>query len=352
MDADDYQLPLYWPSVGLATFTILAMAYFAGAPGADVEAAGVPSIVSHLANGMSGFRHLHYAPAGLVLAIGASLGAPTARHSLVWIGIGAAIIAVVPLLITLYQLAAGYGAGLQDSAANPPVPGTYDMTGLAIATVTLGLLVSIPLFFFASAMPIALAAAASSIIIHFGLDRLNGLPLPWQTEDEDSGGEWVYEIGGGVAIIAIATYLLFGTWVQSWDLFSFASKSPQEIYETLEPPPETGTLYATEAGRNIMRRKADSMKTRLGWIAEKPCKTGNRRFLKDEINAYFEKIRIYEDWKPGKQLTPTSAQIRDMIAEGLSKNYIDWYKLSPAVQIHFDRDKYQNSGISPASLSC
>jgi hypothetical protein len=352
MEADDYQIPLYWPSVGIAALIIFAMAYFAGSPHPDAAAAGIPDIVSHLANGISGFRHIHYAPAGLVLAIGATFGAPSARHSLVWIGIGAAIIAVLPLLITLYPLAAGYSTSLQESAANPPPPGTYDMTGLGIMSVIVGLLFATPLFYAAMAMPIALAGAAISIVLHFCLDRLNGLPLPWQSTDEENDGAWIYDVGGGAAIIAIASYLLLGTLVQSWGLFSPSNQTPQEIVEELKPPPASGTHYSKESGQKIMRSKLGDMKTRMEWIAGKPCGEGNRRFLKDEINAYFEKIRVYEDWQPGKDLTSISAEVRDLVAEGLSKNYIDWYKLSPAAQIHFDRDKYENAGTSQVAFTC
>jgi hypothetical protein len=341
LDTEKYEIPLFWPLVATAIMYILGVSAYWGMRDHSIAVSGLPTIIADINRGIISFRNADFAIPGIIVAIGASLGAPTARHALVWVGIGALWVIISPIICIEWTNIAGYAAFKPADGLLPP--GATSLSEVRTNSILMFIALSLPLHGSSMWVKTALSGATTALVIHFLLGRLNGLPAPWQSnDDEESDGEWVYEIGGGIAIIALTIWFVFGALIWPNPLRN-PNASADQVLTALRAPDKDGAQIKTAAGREYIKQVVNSIAKARDAALRESCSKSRRDFLLSLVNGYFEEIRYFEDWKPGTELSSASVTVRQRTETLLEQNFIGWDDLQMPAKIHLDRKKYESS---------
>jgi hypothetical protein len=329
---NDPDAPLFWPCWAVGTVLLLALtAYFGTGSDHLASVARVPRLVSLVAAGAEKMPAYAFAAGFVPLAIGASLGASSARRSLMLVLLGTALMTLPVILAILLQ-------GLAGLSQQRPANGFSPATPMILYFITMA-----PAGFFLICKPIAIGGAAFCIVIHLVLNVLNGLPMPWQSLSEGDDAESLYEVGGGALIVLLAVWTFFPNIIFGRDPLKDEGATAEEIAAALDPPYNNRAWYLTPAGRDRMRKAAGEITDQIGKVKMKPCEVIERRSLKGKANRYFDYIRVYEDWKANTPLTDISRGAVHSIEYALDRGLIGWDDLVPATRIHLNKKKYESA---------
>jgi hypothetical protein len=84
-----------------------------------------------------------------------------------------------------------------------------------------------------------------------------------------------------------------------------------------------------------------------------PCDGQRRSWLRTNIETYFYRIRLIEDWMPGKPLSLVSQRAVDAARTSLVAGYVTWDELAPYVLVHLSESELaQQSRDARAALGC
>ena len=306
---------LFWWSVLLAVAFFIAWCLFLGQLAGPVK----PGIFEMFKLGLGTLKSGSFFVPGLILGVGASLGASGARQSIGYGLLGAILIASVVAVFYGVDVITSYKS-VQAAAVNPP-PGIEGLEKVPDPTtlVTVGVVVLFISSFFYAFGPLALAMAATCILAHLTLDWLNDLPLPWQDED------WLgNDFAGGALVIAISV------WIFAWP-------PVRDVWYTLDPQAEARAAVAnldsfktepqikSEKGRENIRTKIDRLRKSVADVERDRC--ASTALVRQKIEYYFSNIRIYEDWQPGTELSPFSKEVVAIAEKSLQRKYFDWDRL-------------------------
>lgn len=147
---------------------------------------------------------------GLLLGIGASLGASGAKQSIGYGLVGAILIATLAAAFCGTDAIADFKADVMQ----PP----QGSEGLAVADSIFALAVAILSLIFSSIfhafVPLALAMAATCILVHLVRSRLNEIPLPWQRGEDRRESLFSNDMIGGVLILAVSAWMFASPFIQ------------------------------------------------------------------------------------------------------------------------------------------
>lgn len=190
---------LFWWFVFLATVFLVAWSLFLG------YRAGPLTLGIHemLVLGLGKLEAGSFLMPGLLLGIGASLGASGTRQSIGYGLVGAILIASVATVFFGTDAIAQFKVAVEQ----PP----QGIEGLAVPDSTFALVVAILFLvvspFFYAFGPLALAMVATCILAHFALDWLNERSLPWQ-RGEDNDENWLRSsFVGGALVLAVSVWM-------------------------------------------------------------------------------------------------------------------------------------------------
>lgn len=321
--------PLFWWSAALAVMFFIAwclvLSHLAGP--------AKPGIFEMFKLGLGRLKSGSFLVPGLILGLGASLGASGAKQSIGYGLVGAILIASLVAVFYGVDVITSYNSA-PAAAANPP-PGVEGMEAVPNPTtfVTVGVVVLFISSFFYAFGPLVLAMAATCILAHLTLDWLNDLPLPWQ-QDED----WLSnDVAGGALIIALSV------WIFAWP-------PVRDVWYTIDPQAEARAAIAnldnfktepqikSEEGRENIRIRIDRLRKLVADLEKDRC--ASTSLVRQKIEAYFRSIKVIEDWQPGTELSPFSKEVVAIAEESLQRKYFDWDRLPKSTKIHLDSAKY------------
>ncbi|MDO8353852.1 MAG: hypothetical protein Q7T14_10340, partial [Aestuariivirga sp.] len=274
---------------------------------------------------------------GLILGVGASLGASGARQSIGYGLLGAILIASLVAVFYGVDVITSYKSA-EAAAVNPPpgiegleeVPDPTSLVGFAIVVLF------ISSFFYAFG-PLTLAMAATCLLTHLTLDWLNDLPLPWQSGDNQDENWLSNDVAGGALIIAASV------WIFAWP-------PVRDVWYTIDPQAEaraaianldsfkTKPLIKSEKGRESLRLRIANLREGVAKIENDRC--ASTAYVRQDIEYYFSRIRVYEDWQPGTELSPFSKEVVAIAEKSLQRKYFAWDRLPISSRIHLDGAKY------------
>jgi hypothetical protein len=193
---------LFWWFVLLAAAFHIAWSLFLGYRAGPLT----PGIYEMFVLGLGKLEAGSFFLPGLLLGIGASLGASGTRQSIAYGLVGAILIATVAAVFYGADAIADFKADVMQ-----PPPG---IEGLAVSDSTFVLVVAILTLvissFFYAFGPLALAMAATCVLAHLALDWINERPLPWR-RSEGNDANWLgNNFVGGTLILAISV------WIFAW----------------------------------------------------------------------------------------------------------------------------------------
>jgi hypothetical protein len=320
---------LFWWFVFLAAAFLITWSLFAG------YSAGPPSpgVYEMLVVGLGKLEAGSFFMPGLILGIGASLGASSARQSIGYGLVGAMLIATAAGMF--------YGADaiadFKVDVMRPP----QGIEGLAVPDSTFVLAIAILTLvvssFFYAFGPLSLAMAATCVLMHLALDWLNEIPLPWQ-RGKDNDENWPgNDFIGGVLILAAAV------WIFAWPLV-------EGVWYRIDPNAEaraaiaslqnykTEPLIKSESGRKTIQNKIARLKKKVAEVELDRC--ASTALVRQAIESYFRSIKVIEAWQPGTELSPFSKEVVAIAEESLRRKYFDWDRLPRSSKIHLDKAKY------------
>lgn len=324
--------PLFWWSALLAVIFFITWCLLLGHLAGPVR----PGIFEMFKLGLGTLKSGSFFVPGLILGVGASLGASGTRQSIGYGLLGALLIASVAAVFNGVDVLTSYQSAQAD-AVKPP----SGIEELAMPGSTFVVVVGIVYFLIATFLyafgPLVLAMAATCILAHLTLDWLNELPLPWQaSEDQDEA--WLSkDLAGGALILAVSV------WIFAWP-------PVREVWYTIDPQAEaraaianldnfkTEPLIKSENGQKIIRTKIARLRKKVADVEWDRCIS--TAVLRQDIEAYFRSIKVIEDWQPGTELSPFSKEVVAIAEESLQKKYFDWDRLPRSSKIHLDSVKY------------
>ena len=324
--------PLFWWSALLAMFFFIAWCLFLGHLAGPVR----PGIFEMFKLGLGTLKSGSFFVPGLILGVGASLGASGAKQSIGYGLLGALLIASVVAVFNGMDVLTSYQSAQADAVKPPP-----GIEELAVPGSTFVVVVGIVYFLIATFLyafgPLVLAMAATCILAHLTLDWLNELPLPWQSgEDQDEA--WLSkDVAGGALILAVSV------WIFAWP-------PVREVWYTIDPQAEaraaianldnfkTEPLIKSENGQKIIRTKIARLRKKVADVERDRCIS--TAVLRQDIESYFRSIKVIEDWQPGTELSPFSKEVVAIAEESLQRKYFDWDRLPRSSKIHLDSVKY------------
>jgi hypothetical protein len=350
MDAEDNWTPLFQPAIMLAAAVFLVLAHWHGSEAGWVQqSAAAPLLVHRIADGLEHLPRYWLAAIGLLVAAGASLGEVTLGQSVQKCAKGA-LAALGPTLaayVWMYFASAGELTG-----------GMAEGGALGIATlfsVLLAFIVAAAASMLATWMPIAIAAIAAAIIIHFVHRLLNGAPMPWhqqQGETEVDSLRLVYDLGSVAAVFMVlaAAY----DFIPGFSVLHIGRSEPttvEAIWQELPKGDPDKLWVSTSKGRKKMESRVLGMRQKAEQTREDRCNFDRKTSLVGEVNSYFKQVRKYENWAPGKPLSSYSMQALNITVSALENNLLGWDDLKPHTRMHLDAVKYSVINYS-YPLSC
>jgi hypothetical protein len=115
--------------------------------------------------------------------------------------------------------------------------------------------------------------------------------------------------------------------------------TPEEIVAELTPP--KGKPMVQDAN---WRAWLEDWVRRIRMVSDdlgaNPCTERTRDDLRTQVNNYFERIREFEDWKPGQELSRPSKNLIDIVKINLHRGTLSWERLKPYTQIHLDAQQF------------
>ena len=324
--------PLFWWSALLAVVFFIAWCLFLGHLAGPMR----PGIFEMFKLGLGTLKSGSFFAPGLILGVGASLGASGARQSIGYGLLGAILIASVVAVFYGVDVLTSYQSAQADAVKPPP-----GIEGLEVPGTTFVLVIGIIFFLISSFLyafgPLALAMAATCILVHLTLDWLNELPLPWQSGENQYENWLSNDVAGGALILAVSV------WIFAWP-------PVRDVWYTIDPQAEaraaianldnfkTEPLIKSEDGRQIIRNKIARLRKKVADVEWDRCIS--TAVVRQDIESYFRSIRVIEDWQPGTELSPFSKEVVAIAEQSLQKKYFDWDRLPISSKIHLDSVKY------------
>lgn len=324
--------PLFWWSALLAVIFFIAWCLFLGHLAGPVRL----GIFEMFKLGLGTLKAGSFFVPGLILGVGASLGASGAKQSIGYGLLGAILIASVVAVFYGVDVLTSYNAAQADAVQPPPgiegvtVPDSTHLVGVGVVVLM------ISSFFYAFG-PLTLAMAATCILVHLTLDWLNELPLPWQASENQNEAWLSNDVAGGALILAISV------WIFAWP-------PVREVWYTIDPQAEARAAIAnldtfktqpqikSEKGRGNIRIKITRLRELVADVEKDRC--ASTSLVRQKIEAYFRSIKVIEDWQPGTELSSFSKEVVAIAEESLQKGYFDWDRLPRSSKIHLDSAKY------------
>lgn len=324
--------PLFWWSALLALMFFIAWCLVLG----HLAGPAKPGFFEMFKLGLGTLKSGSFFVPGLILGIGASLGAAGAKQSIGYGLLGAILIASVVAVFYGVDIVTSYKAA-QTGAVQPP-PGIEGLGGPdPTSMVAIGVVVLFISTFFYAFGPLTLAMAATCILVHLTLDWLNDLPLPWQGGESLDEAWLSNDVAGGALILAVSV------WIFAWP-------PVRDVWYTIDPQAEaraaianldsfkTAPLIKSEKGRESIRNRIARLREEVADVEKDRCIS--TAIVRQKIEYYFSRIRVYEDWQPGAELSPFSKEVVAIAEESLRRKYFDWDRLPRSTKIHLDSAKY------------
>jgi hypothetical protein len=327
MTDDDKFAPLLWPAIGLAFLVLLGTVSYCGwsipFPKSDPP---IPAFVWHIAEGTVKASNLAYLVPAILIGLGASLGP---RDVLTSVKLMLPGIAVIALFLTLPMLWQNLGGA---STVEGGEPTSFQLTGLLLGTGMLAFF-----SFLLIVKPLLIGAAAIAVVVHFVLSLIDETHGEWLYDNNayNAPSGQLFDMGVGAAVILFAVWSYGGAGMieqGAWD-------TPEDVVAALTPPYKSGPWSKSAKGQERMRIMLNAITSDIEDVAKAPCDIEKRRDLRIDVNTYFKKIRIYEDWQVGRPLTTISQRTLDRTADALKAGYLSWDELHSAVRIHFDEER-------------
>ena len=324
--------PLFWWSALLAVIFFITWCLFLGHLASPVR----PGIFEMFKLGLGTLKAGSFFVPGLILGVGASLGASGAKQSIGYGLLGAILIASVVAVFYGVDVLTSYSAAQADAVQPPPgiegvtAPDSRHLVGVGVVVLM------IASFFYAFG-PLTLAMAATCILVHLILDWLNDLPLPWQASENQAEAWLSNDVAGGALILAVSV------WIFAWP-------PVRDVWYTIDPQAEaraavakldtfkTKPLIQSEKGRESLRNRIANLRGEVAEIEKDRCIS--TAILRQDIEYYFSRIRVYEDWQPGTELSAFSKEVVAIAEKSLQRKYFDWDRLPRSTKIHLDGAKY------------
>lgn len=335
MQTQDEAISLAWPSIALAGLILFGTMIYWGTTAPLENDLAIPYFVRLLAAGASKMPEPWYFIPAIVIGLGCGLSSPNVltgvRSSLPGIG----ILALIVTLALFWECAANVSQQIDgESAKIGPFdkynPGTQagSLLVLAIGSVGFLLLVAGPLF---------AGSLAASILLHFTASLLDENHSEWMFDRSQTGApaDRLFDIGAGAVILLFIGWFYFGSFLS----FAGDPPTPEEIIAELQPPLDGKTLMETESGRASTRETIRTLGFEFQDTAKDPCDKKRRSWLKTSFQSYYRRIRLIEDWKPGRPLSVFSRQVVDLTRQSLSAGYITWDEIEPYVRVHLDEKR-------------
>jgi hypothetical protein len=330
----------------------------------------------HLPEDAGLFRTLHeglkqtsftyFAWPGLLVGVGATLGANGARQSLVYGLVASFAIACALTVVLVFGFLSGEtilkssaqphvavdsssshssfesvralatrGEGLRESTARSPASETQTFKN---DDLKIGAMIFLSIFSFLFAFGgTAIASSATAIVGHVGLDLVNDIPMPWN----DRFAGWQNDVAGGSLIVGTALLLFVFPAVQSLrfyaDPLAEARYAIADLPKTRPSHPE-GPLILTERGRKIRKEKFERFQKHFESVQKGDC--WKLATFDEAIESYFRAIVYSEGWEPGKELSDQAKRVVEMTSNAFERKQVGWSDLSRYVTIHLDKSKY------------
>jgi hypothetical protein len=339
MESEDTQTPFFTTSTALALM-IFSIAVYSNGSDANwqTRASTLPHFVHLLADGLEHLPRYWMAIPGLLIAIGASLGASELRSSIHKCAWGAVVASSICTLATFWSFlttADGMTGGMGSGGAFGVV------TLIAVFIAFISVAVSVALITWA---PIAITSIAISIIVHAALNVINGLPLPWQAqpgETEVDAMKAAFELASVAAVFGVtasAYGMLPGYAMPRWG--TSEPQTFQAIWGKLEEGDPSNPWQSTPQGRKRIATKIERIIELKTIALRDPCDLAAPKSLASAINVYFGNIRVYENWRLGQRLSADSNRVVEMATLALQRKQIGWDALWPHARMHLDAKKY------------
>jgi hypothetical protein len=325
--------PLFWWLTGAAAIVILLISVLTSA-----DQSG--NVLRHLLAGIKALPSYCLAFPGLVIAAGATLGANDTKTSLKYCAIAACIVSGCIALILFANSVISFELPVQpqESTAMIDQIRTSQETQRTVSSVFM--FAMIPMSFAIFLIPLLVASAAASIVGHLALNALNNIPMPWQDTD-DRPESWLQDVAAGAVIVGLAVCVFVWPALKSAKFVNDPEGEAQYVVsrldDRLDDHPQ-GPLINSSAGREAMERSAHKLEERLALADKNDCFA--IATLDESLESYFRNIRIYEDWRPGKEYSKYSKRALTVLTKSLERKYVGWEDLARYVTIHLSQDKY------------
>lgn len=323
----------------LAGLLFIAGCFFSGAPETWAkQPTAVPYAVQMLSDGLERLPRYFLALTGAIIAIGASLGAPDVLTSVKKSAAGSVA------AISVVMLATGW---TYSATSNDMTQGMSDGNAIGlifIVIVTLAFAIAAIKVVLLTWAPVAIAAIATSIVLHGILNHLNGLPMPWELQDgetEIDSNRVVFELGSIAAVFAVlAAAYGFLPGFQMTRVGLASDSSPEAVLKTMPSGRNGQPDNATAKGRLRIEQEANELQKLAQDAIRNRCSFDDAKRLRVAINDYFRNLKRYEDWKPGQELTAPSKRVLETTKAALGRNLISWSELRPYSRLHLDDAQY------------
>jgi hypothetical protein len=343
MDNPQENSPLFFVSVLIAAVWMIVATFVFSS---DVEwyeiQSPVPYYVELLYSGFESLPKYHYAIAGVIVALGASLSSQTAKQAILLSAFGSCFAILLPVIASVWTFT-GMGVGISRGVFANGLVGLF-VNFIVLITMFMGSLI----FCIQRWGLIAIVAILVSISIHALVDFFSGqqpnVHASAYVSNQDQGWEWS-DIGGSVLACVVAV-LLYG-FVPGFHQTSALGNSgatPEEIWADL-PIADGDPMFAVDnaISRKIRNNFVDQIEMELRRSLENKCEFKNSSMMISRVNDYFRHLRIYEDWHPKKTLSNISLRAIRLAERGLDAKIIGWDDFKPYTQIHLNRDLYKNA---------
>lgn len=339
METESDSPPLHWPAVAVGAVVLAVAAWWVGGDANWTESTSIlPRFVIATADGLEHLPKYIHAVAGVILAIGTCLGAPDAKTSILLSAKSAVLSIAIPVFATLlsYVATAGSISSGMESA------GPFGIaTAFAVLFAFLAGCFSVAI---ATWVPVAISAIVSCIVIHFLLNLLNDLPLPWQPaagETEVDTGQLASDVGLSLAALAVAAVAFGFVPAVSFPTLGLRSNdSVDAVWEKLPSRPSDELWNRTAAGRKRIQSRLNEIETSYQDALKQRCTLQSAQQLARSINSYFNNVRVFEGWTPDSTLSASSQKAKAVVVKALEKKLIGWEQLKPHTRLHLDALKF------------
>jgi len=328
--------PVTWITTAAGCLYLFCMILWQGAvQGTDNGLA--PKLVSLLAEGSIHLSEVHYWVAGVLIGTGFTFASLTIlrglRSSVVWI----ALIGIFVVTAIQWNFLGEHFAGALSE---------FQKKGVVAALVF-----STPTYLLLVAKPLLLGAAAVAVALHliFSLVSPEHSALGADGSSSSTDNRLVEMAAGSLILVLIVAYMFGG---QLMAIFT-GPPSPEKIIAELQPPLNGTPVLSKPGGQEKTEQQVQKLFFEIDATRTNPCDAQRRSWLRTNIEGYFYRIRLIEDWMPGKPLSLVSQRAVDAARTSLVAGYVTWDELAPYVPVHLNEGELaQPSRDARAALGC